>query len=229
MLWSRLRTWRLRIRRLRIRGLWILRNRALDVLAGTVFARSWLLLSVGGLWFWMFRWMRLSAFTVRLRTLRGRAMRLAVRIVLWPVLLQSILRSDLRGPMRRGLRFGLWSALCSLLRRPLRFAVRTVWMPAVRRQLLRWPGVRTGMRPLRSRSVRGRMLRPRRLRQLPSELRRDTGSLRTRLLSDLRNRSCLPSRFDQPVRLSARYWTGGADPWSSVDADSQAALFAAGR
>jgi hypothetical protein len=82
-----LRTWRLRIRRLRIRGLWILRNRALDVLAGTVLARPWLLLSVGGLWFWMFRWMRLSAITVRLRTVRGREMRLAVWIVLWPVLL----------------------------------------------------------------------------------------------------------------------------------------------
>jgi hypothetical protein len=149
--------------------------------------------------------------------------------VLWPVLLQSILRSDLRGPMRRGLRFVLWSALCSLLRRPLRFAVRTVWMPAVWRQLLRWPRVRTGMRPLRSRSVRGRMFRSRRVRQLPFELCRDTESLRTRLLSDLRNQSCLPSRFDQPARLSARCWTGGADPRRSVDPDSQAALFAAGR
>jgi hypothetical protein len=229
VLWPRLRIRRLWIRLLGIWRLRILRNRALDVLAGTVLARPWLLLSVGGLWLWMFGRMRLSAFAVRLRTLRGRAMRLAVRIVLWPVLLQSILRSDLRGPMRRWLRFGLWSALCSLLRRPLRFAVRTVWMPAVWRQLLRWPRVRTGMRPLRSRSVRGRMLRPRRLRQLPSELRRDTESLRTGLLSDLRDRSCVPPRFDQPVRLSARYWTGGADPWSSVDTDSQAALFAAGR
>jgi hypothetical protein len=87
VLWSRLRIWRLRIRLLGIWRLRILRNRALDVLAGTVLARSWLLLSVGGLWFWMFRWMRLSTFTVRLRTLRGREMRLAVRLVLWPVLL----------------------------------------------------------------------------------------------------------------------------------------------
>ena len=79
--------------RLRIRRLWILWNRPLDV-PGTVLTRPWLLLSTGRLRFWMFGWMWLSALAVRLRAIRRREMLLAVR-----------------GRLRRSVWFNLWSAL----------------------------------------------------------------------------------------------------------------------
>jgi len=223
--------------RLRIRLLRILWNRPLDVLAGTVLTRPWLLLSAGRLRFWMFGWMRLSALAVRLRTIRRREMLLAVRVMLWPVLWPDVW-SAVRGRLWRGVRFNLWSALCPVLRQPLWFAVRTrpLRMRAVLRQLLRWSRGWIGVRPVRSRSVRSRsvrtrMLCPRRLRQLPSELRRNAESLWSGLLPDahLRDHSGASARFHQPAWVSARYWSGGAHPRCSVDTDSQADVFAARR